>query len=229
MKSTLVALVALASIGVAAEQVAQPTAKKGELIFSDDFDRAELGPKWRAVVPTFTVADGVLKGSQTRADHGAVGSVKAPLKDGVVEFKFQLAGATGINAVFDDKAWKESHAGHICRVALTPKQIRLGDDKEGVMRNDIMEMRKDPAKKEEVAKLLAGRGAAFPAKLETGTWYRARIEIAGEEIRVCIDDKLIGSLKSPGIGHPTKSDFHFTVSGKDALFDDVRIYAATAK
>jgi len=202
---------------------ADSPAGDGRLIFKDDFSRTELGSEWRAVVPTFTVADGVMRGSQTRDGHGAVGSVKAAFKDGAIEFKFRLEGATSINAVCDDKAFKGSHAGHICRVAITPKQIRLGDDKEGVMRNDIFEMRKDPARKAEADKLIAGRGAAVPASLEPHRWYTMRIEIAGDEIRAALDGKVIGQLKSPGIAHPTKSDFHFTVSGKDALFDDVTI------
>jgi hypothetical protein len=71
-----------------------------------------------------------------------------------------------------------------------------------------------------------GRGANFPAKLEAQRWYSARIEIIGEQMQLSVDDKLIGSLKSPGLAHATKNEFHFTVNGKDALFDDVRIWAA---
>jgi len=210
----------------AAEVPAQPLARKGAQLFADDFARADLGPAWRAVIPTFTVADGVLRGSQTRGDHGAVGSIKAAFKDGVIEFKFRLEGSPGFNAVCDDKAYKGSHAGHICRVAVTPKQIRLGDDKEGVMRNDIFEMRRDPKRKAAADKLLAGRGATVAVRIEPRRWYAMRIEIVGDEMRVSLDDKAIGYLKSPGLAHPTKSDFHFTVSGKDTLFDDVRVWAA---
>ena len=207
-----------------AEVPAKPIAIKGKLLFSDDFERTGLG-EWRAVVPTFTVTNGVLVGSQTRNDHGAVGSVKAVFQDGVIEFKFRFEGASNINAVCDDKAYKGSHAGHICRVAITPKQIRLGDDKEGAMRNDILEMRRDPKRKAEGDKLIAGRNASVPVQLEPHRWYHMSIEIAGDEMRVSLDDKAIGYLKSPGLAHPTKSDFHFTVGGKDAHFDEVRIYA----
>ena len=56
----------------AADAPVQLIAKKGALIFSDDFERTELGA-WKQVCQTFTVADGVMKGSQTRDDHGAVG------------------------------------------------------------------------------------------------------------------------------------------------------------
>jgi hypothetical protein len=205
---------------------AQPLAKKGALIVSDDFERSELTP-WKQNCQTFTVGDGVMKGSQTRTEHGAVGAIHAAFKDAVIEFKLRFEGATGINAVCDDKAYTGSHAGHICRVTITPKLIRLGDDREGGMRNDIMEMRKDPSRKAEGDKLLVGRTQAFPMPFELHRWYRLTMEIVGDEMRVSIDDKPAGYLKSPGIAHATKSDFHFTVSGKDALFDDVRIWAAT--
>jgi arylsulfatase A-like enzyme len=221
-------LAPLAAFGAAAVPP-ESLAKKGAILFSDDFTRNQLGDSWHEVVPTFTITDGTLKGSQTRDDHGAVASVQVAMKDGVTEFRFCLAGATSINAVWDDKAYQGSHAGHICRATITPKLIRLGDDKEGGMRNDIFAMRKDPKRKAEGDKLLAGRTRTFPATIANGSWYRMRIEIAGDEMCVSLDDQFIGSLKSPGIAHPTKSNFHFTVSGKDALLDDVRIWTAAAK
>jgi len=211
----------------AADVPAQPIAKKGALLFSDDFERTGLGA-WKQNCQTFAVTDGVMKGSQTRDDHGAVAAIHVAFKDAVIEFKFRFEGATGINAVCDDKAWKESHAGHICRATITPKLIRLGDDRDGAMRNDILEMRRDPKRKAEGDKLMEGRTKAFPMNITTGEWHRLTLEIAGDEMRVSLDDKPAGFLKSPGIAHPTKSDFHFTVSGRDALFDDVRVWGAEA-
>ncbi|MCB1209652.1 MAG: hypothetical protein KDK97_10015 [Verrucomicrobiales bacterium] len=215
----------LASLGHSAEVPTEPLAQKGDVLFSDDFERTELGD-WKTVIPTFTVEGGVLKGVQTRDDHGAVGRVYRPIKDVIVEFKFKLIGSPGFNVVFDDKNFKGSHAGHICRVAIAPKQIRIGDDKEGVMRNDIFEMRKDPARKAEADKLLIGRGASVPASIEQDKWYALAVELVGDQLRVSLDGKPICHLKSPGIGHETKTSLHFTVNGPGALFDDVRIWQA---
>ncbi len=193
-----------------------------EPIFTDDFSRTDLG-EWKVVIPTFSVEDGVLKGEQTRDDHGAVGRIHRPMRDVTVEFQFQLVGSTGFNAVFDDQKHKGSHAGHICRVAFTPKLIRLGDDKEGVMRNDIFALRKDPARKAEADKLLAGRSASAPIQLEQRRWHRVAITIRGDEMTVSLDGQPAGRLKSPGLAHPTKTSFHFTVNGPGVLFDNVRI------
>jgi hypothetical protein len=204
---------------------ANPLAKKGALVFSDDFERTELAP-WKQNCQTFTVAEGVMKGSQTRAEHGAVGAIAAPFGDAIIEFKFRFEGAASINAVCDDKAFTGSHAGHICRATITPKVIRLGDDKEGGMRNDIFKLRGDPKTRAEGDKMMAGRTQTFPTIIEQHRWYHLTMEIVGDEMRVLLDDKPAGFLKSPGVGHGTKSHLHFTVSGKDAVFDDVRIHAA---
>ena len=193
-----------------------------EPVFFDDFARTDLG-EWKVVIPTFSVADGVLKGVQTRDDHGAVGRIHRPMRDVRVEFQFQLVGSTGFNAVFDDQKHKGSHAGHICRVAFTPRQIRLGDDKEGVMRNDIFALRKDPARKAEADPLLVGRSASAPAQLQQQRWHQVAITILGDEMTVSLDGQPAGSLKSPGLAHPTKTSFHFTVNGPGVLFDNVRI------
>jgi hypothetical protein len=223
--SVLAASCLLTASVFAAERSGEPLAQKGELIFSDDFERTDLG-EWKSLIPTFTVKDGALKGEQTRDDHGAVGRVYLPMKDVVVAFKFKLDGSTGFNAVFDDQKHKGSRAGHICRVAFAPKQIRLGDDKEGVMRNDIYEMRKDPARKAEADKLLVGRGTATNVALDPEPWHSVTIEIRGDQMRVTLDGKSVGELKSPGIAHETKSSFHFTVNGPGVLFDDVKIWKA---
>ena len=87
-----------------------------------------------------------MKGWQTRDDHGAVGRLYRPMKDVIVEFKFMLDGSRDCNAVFNDKNHQGAHSGRICRVAFAPKQIRIGDDKERVMRNDTLPSRTLPTR-----------------------------------------------------------------------------------
>lgn len=196
---------------------------RGKLLFSDDFERDSLGD-WKVIIPGFKVAKGVLVATQDRADHGSVGRVYLPMKDVIMSFRFKLAGSPRFNVVFDDKKHKGSHAGHIARVAYASKQIRLGDDKEGIMRNDIFKMRRNPKTKEAADKLLVGRGTHVRANLEQNRWYTTTIAIVGDEMRVTLDGKEIGRLKSSGLAHPTKESVHFTVSGNATHFDDVNIW-----
>src|SRR5438093_7195438 len=160
---------------------AEPIAKKKDLLFSDDFEGAEPAKVWHKVVPTFVVEKGTLKGTQTRdqnisaADgkpattaHAAVHGLEIPTKDSVVEVRIRFEGATMIDVEFDDRKYTGAHYGHICRAQVRLTGVTLIDERDGTMRNDIYELKKDPAKKAEVAKLLAGRTATYPAKLDRG-------------------------------------------------------------
>ncbi len=236
-------LVAASSRAVAAELPAIPAVpigEKKEKLFSDDFERPELGKAWGAVVPTYTIENGALKGTQTRfnapaADgkpavvgHAAVIGTDIPTKDSVVAFRFRFAGATALSAEFDDRAYAGSHYGHVCRVVVTLKDVTLKDERDGSMRNDIYEMSKDPARKAERAALLEGRSATFPAAFEPGTWYSLVLETVDDAMRATIDGKPVAYLKSSGIAHPTKSKIEFGCTGKDGYFDDITIWSAAA-
>lgn len=220
---------------------AEPIAEKRELLFSDDFESAEVAKEWHKVVPTFVVENGVLKGTQTRDKdvpardgkpavkaHAAVHGLEIPTKDSVVEVKIRFEDATMLDVEFDDRKFKGSHYGHICRAQVRLNGVSLIDERDGGMRNDIYEMKKDPARKAEVAKLVAGRSVTYPVKLETGKWYTLVVETVGDAMRVTLDGKPVGYLKSSGVAHATKSKIEFGAAGKDGRFDDLKVWNAVA-
>jgi hypothetical protein len=216
---------------------AEAIAKKKELLFSDDFERTEMGKAWKEVVPTFTLENNALKGTQTRVDvpaadgkpavkgHQAVTGSDVPTKDSVIELRFKFVGATAVSAEFDDRAYTGSHYGHICFARVTPKSIILADQKDGSMRNDIYKMT-DPSQAQEKVKLLAGRSATFPLALDVSQWHTLTLETVGDTMRASIDGKPAAFLKSSGIAHPTKSKIELGCAGKDGLFDDIKIWNA---
>jgi hypothetical protein len=220
---------------------AGPIAEKKELLFSDDFESAEPAKVWHRVVPTFVVESGALKGTQTRdktipaADgkpavtaHAAVHGLEIPTRDSVVETRIRFEGASMIDVEFDDRAYTGAHYGHLCRAQVRLTGVTLIDERDGGMRNDIYEMKKDASRKAEVARLLAGRSVTYPIKLEAGKWYDLVVETAGDAMRVTIDGKPAGYLKSSGIAHATKSKIELGVGGKDGFFDDIKIWNAEA-
>jgi hypothetical protein len=239
---TLTALLLLTAPAPAADPALipdHPIAQKKALLFADDFEGAEPAKVWHKVVPTFVVEHGTLKGTQTRdkdvppADgkpgvkaHAAVHGLDIPTRDSVVEVRIRFDGATMIDVEFDDRKYTGSHYGHLCRAQVRLNGVTLLDERDGTMRNDVVELRKDPTKKAEVAKLLVGRSATYPAKLEAGKWYTLVVETVGDEMRVTLDGKPAGYLKSSGIGHPTKSKIEFGVAGKDGYFDDLKVWDA---
>ena len=246
MKSylTLILTACVAAGAAAAELPAIPTkslAAKKELLFADDFADAVPDNRWHKVVATFAVEQGTLKGTQTREKnipaaagkpavtaHAAVHGLEVPTKDSVVEVKIKLDGATMVDVEFDDRKYTGCHYGHICRAQVRLNGVTIIDERDGGMRNDIYEMKKDPAKKAEVAKLLVGRSVTYPAQLEAGKWYTLVVETVGDEMRVSIDGRPAGYLKSSGIAHATKSKIELGVAGKDGYFDDLKVWNAEA-
>jgi len=242
LRPALVLSTLISAAAFAADLPAIPAdsiAKKKEVLFSDDFEGATPDKVWHRVVDTFAVEKGTLKGTQTREKtipaangkpeitaHAAVHGLQIPTKDSVVEVKIRFEGATMIDVEFDDREYKGSHYGHLCRAQVRLNGVTIIDEKDGGMRNDIREMRNDPTKKEEVAKLLKGRQVTYPAKLEPGKWYNLVVETIGDEMRVTIDGQPAGYLKSSGIAHPTKSKIELGVAGKDGYFDDIKVWNA---
>lgn len=242
MRFFLAATLALVSFASAAELPpipAEAIAKKKELLFSDDFEGAQPASVWHKVVPTFAVEGGVLKGTQTRdtnipaADgkpevkaHAAVHGLEIPTKDSIVEVKIRFEGASAIDVEFDDRKYTAAHYGHLCRAIVRLNGVTILDEREGTQNLVLKEMANDPSKKEERAKRLAPTMATFPAKFEMGKWYNLVVETAGDCMRVSVDGQAVAFLKSPGIGHETKSKIELGVSGKNGLFDDLKVWNA---
>ncbi len=219
---------------------ARPIASKKELLFADDFQSSDHDKRWHRVVDTFAFENGALKGSQTREKdmpsqdgksiitaHAAVYGLELPTKDSVVECRIRFEGATMIDVEFDDRQFNGSHYGHLCRAQVRLNRVTILDERDGSQSNALAELRKDPVKnKAEISKLLSTHSASFPAKFEADKWYDLVVETIGDEMRVTIDGKPAGYLKSPGIGHATKSKIELGVGGKDGWFDDIKVWNA---
>jgi hypothetical protein len=242
---------------LAAAAFAAPTiptesiAKKGELLFADDFSGAP-DKRWVRVVDTFKVADGALVGVQTRLKseptkdgkgvvtaHAAVYGLEVPNKDSIVECRIKLDGATMVDVELDDRKFTGCHYGHICRAqvrydAKTKKgTVVIIDEKDGGMKNETRALLLNPATKAEGQKLIVGRSATFPADVKPGEWQTLVVEFVDDQIRVVLDGKPVGYLKSSGIAHATKTRYEFGVAGAapghTGQFDDLKIYSASAK
>lgn len=242
MRSLIALLLLISTVSFAAERAPipeKPIAQKKELLFSDDFEGTEPAKVWHKVVPTFAVEKGVLKGTQTRdktvpaADgkpavtaHAAVHGLEIPTKDSVIEVKIRLEGASMVDVEFDDRSFKGSHYGHLCRAQVRLNGVTIQDEREGSQNEEIIALKKDPEKKAEVTKRMAGKNVTYPVSLEKEKWYTLLVETVGEEMRVSIDGKAVAYHKSPGIGHTTKSKIELGVAGKDGLFDDIKVWNA---
>lgn len=232
-----------ASTVLAADPASVPTeslARKKEVLFSDNFGSTLRDRRWHRVVDTFAFENGALKGAQTRdrdmpardgksviPAHAAVYGLELPTRNSVVACRIRFEGATMIDVEFDDRKYTGSHYGHLCRAQIRLDRVVLLDERDGSQSNALIELRKDPvANKAEISKLLAAHSASFPAKFERGRWYDLVVETVGDEMRVTVDGKPVGYLKSPGIAHATKSKIELGVGGRNGWFDDIKVWNA---
>ena len=138
----------------------------------------------------------------------------------------QFDGCTMMDVEFDDRKYTGSHYGHLCRAQIRPDKVTIMDEREGSQNQAIKAMREDPAKTAEVTKLMEGKNATFPVSLQPDQIYTVVVETVGGEMRVSIDGKPVAYLKSPGIGHATKSKIELGVAGQSGWFDDIKIWNA---
>ncbi|HSI10422.1 MAG TPA: hypothetical protein VK961_00195 [Chthoniobacter sp.] len=211
-----------------------PSGSYTRTIFSDDFSGTGFGPRWGHYKSGSVIKDGVLVGiTPEGSDHPAVDSIKFdPERDLEVSVKFRFVSdkAKSFNLWFDDKDYKESHAGHICNVSVSPTNVAVGDAKTGNFRNDIYERKKavPPTITDEDKKMLATKNKSFPVKVSLQEWHTLVAQTKGDEVTVSIDGKVVGSFKSEGVAHDHKTLVSLTTNQVDVNYDDFSL-KGTAK
>jgi hypothetical protein len=207
----------------------RPLGEKAALVFSDDFSTDRFGSVWTQRIQSAGVEVGVMFGRQTITEHGSVASAKVELPDGnlICECRVQFERNVTVAFSFDDMKYPNSIAGHIARVTLEPHLVKLHDDREGAMNRKLTALRKsdDAAAKADAEEEIKRHTLLVPMKLATQRWYELGVEVVGDQMRVTLDGKPVGLLKSAGLAHERKPDLKISVSGKQALLDDLRIWS----
>jgi len=193
----------------------------GPNVFRDSFEQDNVGDSWTSHANSFSIRDGVLVASQLPdAGHGAVTRAQLDFRDAAIDFSFKYDGGNRFNFFFDDKNCEEVHA--VRCVSFRKSDFTNQDDRTGVINLEIRGLRDHPDHKDRAEKLLETKKRIVETEFVDGTWYHARIVIEGAAMRVFLSGVLTGELISEGIAHPTKTQFGFTTTGRDILFDNVK-------
>lgn len=229
-----------AGIGLVAASLPCAADEPGKLIFADDFNRTESQEKTDEPGNGWTtnskaraqgdkqvdLRDGAMHiFLSPQADHAVSVAHAAEFTDGTVALRFMLEDARdSLGLDFADLQCKEVHAGHLLAARVAAKQVVLQDLKTGGMRLDIQTARQAKQKlTAEQEQSLKGKQKTFPQAVALGQWHDLAVKIAGDELTVTLDGKVVGSLKSPGIAHPTKRMLRLAVP-RNAVVDDLKIW-----
>ncbi|TYA78367.1 hypothetical protein [Seonamhaeicola marinus] len=197
---SIVALLITIAFGYGQSDVKPLKVLKGELIFSDDFERAQIGDTWEIkdkFNDAFQIKNGALFGKElVDAGHGSVARAHFSFSDVVIEFDFRFKGAKRFNLVMDDSLCKSVRAGHISRVSFSNNDFRVQDDKTGSMNLKVRDKRlKSPDKKEEIKEFLKTKMNVKKLRFEEGQWYHVVITKLGD-ILECKVGSTIAQIKS---------------------------------
>jgi hypothetical protein len=221
--------------------------KSGTLIFEDSFDREEdgnlaaaIGNGWNSAtanrVPDEKQADldgGVLKVmSSAKAGHQAHIHHEAGFEDGGAIVRFKLPGLSKTESLtvgFVDRETSKAAAGHLCYAVLTsdPPQVQLLDRKTGYSDPDVSKRRQPYLKSgeklpDDLQRLLDSKMKFVPWKADH-EWHELVLVTEGDEMRVMLDGKPLGSHRSEGFAHPMKRWFSLLMN-PSAWIDDVKVY-----
>ena len=212
-----------------------PAVRAGDynrVIFADDFSGDKFGPRWGHYKSGSVVKDGVLVGiTPEGSDHSAVDNIRFDGERDLevsVKFRFMSDKAKSFNVWFDDKNYKGSHAGHICQASISPTSVNIADAKTGGfdLAGGLYERKKANQLTPEEKKMLESKAKRFPVKVALQGWHTLVVRTSGDELTVSIDGANVGSFKSPGIAHETKSLVSLTTNAVDVHYDDFSIKAA---
>ena len=204
------------------------------VIFADDFSADGFGKAWGHYKSSSIVKDGMLIGiTAPTSDHSAVDNIRIKGERDLqvsVKFRFVSDKAKSFNVWFDDKDYKGSHAGHICQATITPTGVNVADAKTGGfnLEGGLYDRKKANQLTDDEKKLLASKGQRFPATVSLQDWHTLVVQTHGDEITVSIDGKAVGSFKSAGIAHDTKSLISLTTNPVDVHYDDFSLKGVAA-
>ena len=200
--------------------------KAGELIFSDDFDHAEINPKWVPLHGTqWAVIDGALQGKPStdefqqnriaagdKAHSGRTPSSRLMVEsdDCIMLFRFKLSDTLkGAHFGFNDGTY-QTGTGHVCRFAATTSGLTLQKDKNAKIKDDVDE------------ELVAND---FPLKEDT--WYWMMVEVIGDQIAAQVSGSPVLRAQHSRIDTPKDQINLPTRGGGTIYYDHVRVWAAS--
>ena len=213
--------------------------KFGTLIFEDSFERSESqdlkdepGNEWT------TSSDKTAKGHKevdlrdghvyiytpAEANHATSFRHAFEFKDGTLGLRFMFEDEDdALTLNFADMDLKTVWAGHLFKVTIGAKDVKITDQKTGEMDLKIRNARRDGLITEEQKQLISAKSVTFPNKLKTNLWHQVYATITDDELSCTIDGMLVGTFRSEGFAHETKGLLRLLVP-KNAYVDDVQIW-----
>jgi hypothetical protein len=214
--------------------LAEPT-----LIFSDDFNREEISSEREEVGNGWTtntqrrapgkrqalLREGAFQlATDPAAKHVVVAFHETSFSDGILELRFRRPADGTLGVAFSDPECKNFHAGHLLVLRLLPDSLTPADLKTVSADLNILAKLKEGRRDAELDALLKAKTKSFPLQLTAEQWHTLQLCVERETMTAAVDGAEVGSITSPGVGHPHERVLEIS-NNKPVRVDDVKIWS----
>lgn len=178
-----------------------------EPLYQNGFDDpAQIAPLYQRF-KSMRVVDGVLR-VEHKTGHAASPTLPVPFKDGVIRFRFKLAGAERLACRFEDESRVQDADAHLCRLEVRPSVVSLQLDRppKDRVRRDV--------------KLFATHRHGFA----DDNWHEVEIKFADDTLHATIDGQTRLEGRHEHLSHE-KLGVIFVIQKGVVLLDDLSLKA----
>lgn len=173
--------------------------------------------------------DGVLEIRRLKhANHAVSFKHNFALGDCTISMRFKIGEGDRLGVNFNDTELKTAHAGHVCTVRVTTKEVSVADQMNGSMNLELRERRRAGDTSSELKQLIAKTEKKSPINLEPNAWHDLMFELDGDIVRVFVNGAFQLEHRSPGFAHPTKSNIAISVPN-NLIMDDFKVWNRAGK
>jgi len=194
------------------------------VMYETDFSKPELGNEWITAfcIKKNLIQDGTLYGAMKKgAKHSAIYGLKFDdFQNFEYEIDYQFNNAEWFSFNIRDLNYTGSHAGHIGGVKIYLNKLILQDKKYGWMDMKMRAMKKNDQKTKDYLNTTI---TSIDHTSSQNKWHTLKVRVQNGEMKVFINNKLIGSHKSKCFDHPTSNSLTLQVKEQSVNFDNLKI------
>ncbi len=183
--------------------------RRGNLLFSDDFNDGNYRPQWQLIGGDWNVVDGRAVGSQPAGDPDPTLGHMMPVERVVLQFSFMYTGTGRPGTRFNHRNPNPANNHHLVNVDISPTMVIV----------------REQMGWSTTTRTVKTVGMAR-VTLDPGKWYTAVLEAYDTGLTFSIDGQMLVSGTTGDQSATPRNHFVLEAYGNAVSYDDVKVWEA---